>query len=391
MSHTDSLKLPGASRFSGSLRGGALGLASVLLLAASMLPPVTGRAGADSYQDRIDALSAQNSKSQAAIAGLQTQASSYQAIIDGLQSQINTLESSIKDNQTQQASLQQQITTDQQQIDQEKAYLASDVKAMYVDGTPSTLEVLATSKSLSDFVDKQEYRTSVQDKLQETVQKIAALQKELQDKKAQVDQLLSQEKTQQNQLTSDQSQQQTLLNENENQQSAYVAQVQSNNAQIVAIQRERAAAIASISGSGGKSAVGSKIKYKNFWSSGSTCGGGYSYCWAGFDQRVSDPWGLGYAHECVHFAADWLTRHGHHVPNMAGSGNADQWASHGTVVGSPQVGDVAYMPLAPVGHVGIVTAINGDGTYHIEQMNWPVGGYYSEMDLYPQNITFIRF
>jgi peptidoglycan hydrolase CwlO-like protein len=364
----------------------------LVLVGGSCVPGLRSAVLADGYQDQINALSAQNSRSQAAIASLQDQAASYQDVINNLQSQINTLLGSIASNKAQQASLQQQITEAQNEIDQQRAFLASDVKAMYVDGTPSTLEVLATSKNLSDFVDKQEYRTSVQNKLQDTLKKIAALQAQLQTQKAQVDALIQQLQTQEAQLASDQAQQQQLLNYNEGQQASYLAQVQANNAQIAEIQRERAAAIAKISGSGGQSAVGSPIHYKNFWTGYSRCGGGYSYCWAGYDQVVSDPWGLGYAHECVHFVADWLSRHGYRVPHFgAGDGNANDWAKYGTVVSNPQVGDVAYMPLAPVGHVGVITAINGDGTYHIEQMNWPVGGYYSEMDLYPQNITFIRF
>lgn len=369
-----------------------LAVIGLVLIGGSCLPGVRGTVLADSYQDQINTLRAENDRSDAAISSLQNQAASYQDVIANLQSQINSLQSSIASNKAQQASLQQQITDAQNQIDQERAFLASDVKAMYVDGTPSTLEVLATSKNLSDFVDKQEYRTTVQNKLQDTLQKIAALQKQLQAQKAQVDALIQQLQTQETQLASDQAQQQQLLNYNEGQQASYLSQVQANNSRIIQIQQERAAAIARISGSGGQSAVGSPIKYKNFWTAYSTCGGGYSYCWAGYDQIVSDPWGLGYAHECVHFVADWLARHGYQVPHFGGGdGNANDWAKYGTVVSNPQVGDVAYMPLAPVGHVGVITAINGDGTYHVEQMNWPVGGYYSEMDLYPQNITFIRF
>jgi len=374
-------------------RASILAISSLVLVGASFMPSLSSVVLADKYTDQINALSAQNAKSQAAIAGLQDQASSYEAIISNLQAQINSLQSSIDANKAEQASLQEQIVQAQQQIDQERAYLASNVKAMYVDGTPSTLEVLATSKNLSDFVDKQEYRTSVQNKLQDTLRKIAELQKQLQDKKAQVDQLIAELQTQQSQLDSDRSQQQQLLNYNESQQASYTAQVRANNTQIAKIQAERAAAIAAITGTGGTSAVGSPVKYKNFWTAYSRCGGGYSYCWAGYDQIVSDPWGLGYAHECVHFAADWLSRHGYYVPNMSGSGNANQWIGHAAYVDpSPQVGDVAYMPIAPVGHVGIVTAINDDGTVHIEQMNWPVGGYYSEMDLYiTSGIQFLHF
>lgn len=377
---------------SAKYKTGVLALSVAVLVGGGLAPVIHNKiVQADAYSDKINALSAQNAKSQDAINGLRDQAASYQAIINGLQSQIDSLQSSINANQAEQASLQQQITEDQNQIELQKAFLASDVKSMYVDGTPSTLEVLATSKNLSDFVDKQEYRTSVQNKLQDTLTKIAALQKKLQTQKQQVDDLIAQLQTQQSQLDSDRAQQQALLNSNQAQQASYVAQVQANNAQILEIQRERAAAIAKITGSGGTSAVGSPIKYKNFWTAYSTCGGGYSYCWAGYDQWVNDPWNLDYAHECVHFVADWLTRHGYQVGNMSGSGNANQWIRHATAVSDPRVGDVAYMPLAPVGHVGVITGVNGDGTYHIQQMNWPVGGYYSEMDLYPQNITFLRF
>lgn len=372
---------------------GLLMVSVFVLVGASLLS--SGRVvRADSYQTRINALSNENTKSQAAIAQLESQASSYQAIINNLQSQIGVLQASINSNRGLQTKLEQEITTDQAKITEERNLLANDVKTMYVDGTPSTLEILATSKNLSDFIDKQEYRTSVQTKLQDTVQQITILQSQLKTQQQQVRDLISKLQAQQDQLSSDQSQQQFLLNSNKSQQASYVAQVQANDAKIAQIQAERAAAIARISGSYGRSAVGSPIQFKNFWTAYSTCGGGYSYCWAGFNQLVNDPWGLGYAHECVHFVADWLARHGYQVPHFApGAGNADNWPSYGTIVPASQVqvGDVAYMPLAPVGHVGVVTAINSDGTFHIEQMNWPVGGYYSEMDLYPQNVTFISF
>ena len=119
-----------------------------------------------------------------------------------------------------QVSLQQDIVNDQNQIDHEKSVLADDVKTMYVDGTPSTLIVLATSKNLSDFVDKQEYRTSVQNKLQSTLTTIAQLQSQLQTQKATIDQLVSEEKSQQSQLATTQASEASLLNYDQSQQSA---------------------------------------------------------------------------------------------------------------------------------------------------------------------------
>ncbi len=139
-----------------------LAVSALVLVSANFLPSVTQWVMADAFQDQINSLNSANSDARATVDGLQATAASYQDAINQLQAQINGIQSSIDANEAQQATLQQQIVDAQNQINQEKAYLASDVKQMYVDGTPSTLEMLATSKDLSSFVDKQEYRTSVQ-------------------------------------------------------------------------------------------------------------------------------------------------------------------------------------------------------------------------------------
>ncbi len=371
---------------------GLLAVSSAVLIGGSFIPPFSNIALADTYTDQINSLSAQNADARNAVGSLQTQAATYQESINQLQTQINALQAAIDANTAQQAALQQQIADAQAQIDQQRAFLATDIKAMYVDGTPSTLEVLATSKNLSEFVDKQEYRTSVQNKLQDTLKKIAELQHSLSIKKAAVEQLLNEQHAQQTQVAADESKVQQLLSYNEGQQAAYNSQLVANNAKIAQLQAIERAMYAKATGSNGTSPVGYPVKYKNFTTSYSKCGGGYSYCWAGFDQSVSDPWGLGYAHECVHYVADKLTRMGKHIPDMSSGGNANQWANYGTVVGDPQPGDVAYMPMPGVGHVGVVEGINGDGTVHVSQMNWPYGGYYSELDLYvTPGVQFIRF
>lgn len=373
---------------------GLLALSTAVLVGGSFWPGFSQAVSADTYQNQINALQNQNAVAQGKVNDLQSQAASYQASINQLQAQIGSLQASINANLAQQASLQQQIVAAQAEIDHERAVLATDIKAMYVDGTPSTLEVLATSKNLSQFVDKQEYRTAVQKKLQDTLQKIADLQKQLQTQKAQIEQLLNEQQTQQTQLNANQNQVQQLLSYNQSQQVAYTNQLQANNTKMAQLQAAERAMYARATGTGGTSPVGYPVKYKNFTTSYSKCGGGYSYCWAGFDQQVNDPWGLGWAHECTHYVADWLTRHGYHVPVFAGGGggNANEWINYGTLVSTPQRGDVAYMPMPGVGHVGIVEGVNPDGTVHVSQMNWPYGGYYSEMDLYiTPGVQFIRF
>jgi len=374
--------------------------ASLVLLLSAVFPGVSQMALADSYDNEIQALQQQNASAQAQANALQPKIDSYQAAVNQLQSEIVTLQQQIHDNLAKQADLQAKIDANQQEIARQRAFLASDVKAMYVDGTPSTLEVLATSKNLSDFVDKQEYRTAVQNKLQDTLKKIAELQKQLNTQKDALNQLLATEKAQQSQLSADRQQQASLLAMTQGEQAAYTNQIKANNAQIAKLQAEQLAAYNRLTG-GGKFTSGSygAFQYRNLTPEYS-CGGGYSYCWAGFDQYVSDTWGLGLARECVHYAADRAARGLNLAPYLGkywGAGNAENWPNNLSGVyrvdHDPNGGHVVAIVAWPGGggHAMYVEQDLGDGWVHVSQMNWDVTGRYSEMDIKASGVLFIHF
>ncbi|HSX15714.1 MAG TPA: CHAP domain-containing protein [Candidatus Saccharimonadales bacterium] len=359
--------------------------ASVVLVGAYFVPALQTSVLADSFQDQIDALNAKNADTRGLVQGLQAQAASYQDAINQLQAQIDGIQASIDANEAQQASLQQQIIDAQNQIDQQRAFLASDVKAMYVDGTPSTLEVLANSKNLSDFVDKQEYRTSVQNKLQDTLAKIAELQKELQTKKAQVDQLLTEEHDQQDQLSGARAQQASLLSYNEGQQSAYNAQIKANSTQIAQLRAQQAAA---------NSRLGSGVV------SGDPGHGGYPAKWdypVPQDSLV-DSWGM-YNRECVSYTAWKVYETYGYMPYWGGQGNANQWPGDAVRAGiptgsTPRAQSVAIWNVGAFGHAMWVEAVNSDGSLWISQYNYDVTGHYSEMRVSPSmaaSLTYIYF
>lgn len=385
------------SRLAHKARAGLLACCGVMVAMSGLLLTYNA-VHADSYDTQIKALQEQNASSQTALNSLIGAASDYKDAINKLQTQINSVQAGINDNQAQQASLQRQIIDAQNQIDHERSVLAIDIKTMYVDGTPSTLEILANSKDLSDFVDKQEYRTSVQNKLQDSLTKIAALQKDLQAKKDTLAELLKDLQAQQAQLADARSQQAQLLAYNQNQQASFATQIKANNAQMVTLRAQQAAALARLTGAGGKSPVGSSVVYRNM-TGPQSCGGGYEYCAYGLDDWVSDPWGLHYARECVHYVADELALRGYYIPYglFASRGNAYQWvgtatsAGAATLVSNPQAGDVVYLPIGSLGHVAIVDAVNSDGTLHVSQMNW-YSGKYNTMDLVvTSNLQFLRF
>lgn len=402
--YTNNMKLLSASLLRWSRRrphrtprASTLAIGVLFVVVSATVPFRQAFVQATSYQDQINALQAQNNADQAIINDLQAQAATYQDAIAKLQAEISSLETAIQANVQLQADLQRQITELQAEIARQKATLAADIKAMYVDGMPSSMEVLVGSKNLSEYVDKQEYRSRVQNKIQETLDKIAALEKQVQEQKTKVEQLLAEQRTQQAQLDADRAKQQEMLAYNESQQASYTDRIRANLVELQKVQAAQRAALASVGRSSSgvvPSTTGMGVKYKNY-TGGMYCGGGYRYCWANFDQYLTETlnkWGLEWARECVHYAADRLERDGKYVPNMGGSGNANQWYLHGQTVASPQRGDVVYMPLPGVGHVGIVEWVNDDNTVHVSQMNWPYGGYYSEMDLYiTPGVQFLRF
>jgi len=146
------------------------------------------------------------------------------------------VQSQIAANQSQQASLQQQMDANQKQIDTKRQQLSATIKAMYIDGQTSAIEQLATSKNLSDYVDKEEYRQTVQSQLNTTISEIAKLQSQLQKQKGELDTLLASEKTQNDQLGADQASQNQMLAYTEGQKSAYNSQISSNSTQIAAFE-----------------------------------------------------------------------------------------------------------------------------------------------------------
>lgn len=368
------------------------------LAGAIIVSPVFNVVHADQYQDAINALQAQNSQNKAALVNLSNQADTYQDVINGLQVQIAALQSSIAQNNALRQDLEKQIAEAQAEIERQRDILASDLKAMYVDGTPSSIEILATSKNLSEFVDKQEYRSRVQNKLQDTLKKIAELQKQLQMQKAKVEMLIQELQTQQTQLASDQAKQQELLRYNEQQQASYTAQVRANNAQIAKLQAQQLAAYQKLTANGTRN-YGSygQFQYRNLTAK-ANCGGGYNYCWAGYNQVVSDSWGLYWARQCVHYAADRAARGINLAPFLGGGhGNAEDWPSslggRYAVDHNPNGGRVVAIVAWPDGggHAMYVEDVLDDGWVHVSQMNWGVNGTYSEMDIKASGVLFIHF
>ncbi len=340
---------------------------------------------ADQYDDQINALHDQNSAAQGVLNGLESQASSYADTINSLQAQINDVQAKIAANQAEQASLQQKIVEAENNITQQKKYLSQDITAMYTDGQLSTIEELATSKNLSDYVDKEEYRIIAQNKIDGTIKQIAALQVELHQQKTSLDQLVESQKQQNAQLASAHAQQQQLLSYNEGQQSAYNQQISANSSKINDLRQQQIAANRRFIGT--NSTPGS----------GPACGGGYPGVWCNAPQdSLIDSWGM-YNRECVSYTAFRVAASGRNMPYWGGVGNANQWDDNARaagipVDGTPTAGAVAISNGGAFGHAMYVESVNGDGTFNLSQYNASLDGRYSTRNgVSPAGLVFIHF
>lgn len=380
--------------------------AAILALGAGTCTAIVNATSCSSVSDcnaQISNLSNQNAAAQNSLAALEQQAGSYQAAIEQLQQQINGIQASINDNEAKQAALQTQINDYKAQIVVQKQLLGDDIRTMYVNGDMTSLEMLASSNNLSSYVDQQEYRNILSDKIQSAMATIKQLESQVLAKKAQVDSMLTMLGTQQAQLAAAQAQQNQLLSYNQQQQDAFNAQISSNNSQISQLEQERQQQI---------------VANERFLQEGDgkiitsgACGGGYPASAVGPDgnwgcnypqDNTVDNWGE-YNRECVSYAAWKVYQTYGYMPWMPG--NAYQWpalaAGLGVAEGStPKVNSVAIIPpdfggiAGSLGHAVWVEAVNPDGSILVSQYNFYGNGTYSTMEISASvvnDLTYLYF
>lgn len=331
---------------------------------------------AATVQEQINALRAENAEYKNTIDKLRGEATSYQDAIAILRAQIDTLQGQIDSNTKEQARLQQEIIVAEEELAKQKRLLGENIKAMYLEGEISTLEMLASSKDLSEFVDKEQYRSSVKDKIRSTLEKVTALKFELTAKKEGVETLLKQQQQQQSQLADSRSEQNNLLAYNESQQADFNNKTKANQSKIdglIASQRR-----ANFNPDGG-------YYFLRFAGNASPINpNNYPYRNAGFgmspgpgcvDNDGPDAWGY-CTRQCVSYAAWAVAASGRAAPMYYG--NARDWVAAAYARGvqvsrTPEPGDVAISTAGYWGHAMYVESVSGS-TFSTTEYNTYLNG-----------------
>jgi len=360
-------------------------LTAVGVVAAGVI--VSPLVHADRYQDQINSLNQQSAAKQGSINQLGAQAASLSDTISKLQAEIANLQAQIQANDAKRQETVAKIAQAEADLAKQKDTLAQNLKKMYVDGQMSTTEMLATSKSLSDYVDQRQYQNAVQASIQRTLQQINALKTELSNQQTTLERIIANQRSMQSTLASQQAEQNRLLALNQAQQTELDNQIKSNNSRVSDLRKQQALENARLGGG--------KIP------AGVPGGGGYPGVWAFAPMdSMLDSWGM-YNRECVSYTAYKVAASGRYMPYWGGVGNANQWDDNARAAGipvdtHPRDGDVAVSNSGYYGHVMYVEAVASDGSIYVSDYNQQYDGLYraywiSADTVSARNLQFVHF
>jgi len=360
-------------------------LAGILVFVA-ILGVVAPRVFANQYEAQIQSLQKQNNEKKQTSDRLTVEATSIEDKVSKLNSQIAGFETEIQTNQTKKQMLENDIAIAEADLAKQKQVLGSNIKAMYLEDDISTIEMLASSKDLSDFVDKQAYRTAVKDKITATLESINQLKIKLGERQTQVVAIIKEKQTLQDQIVAQKSEQGRLLGMNQEERASTDQQIKDNFEKIKVLKQKQAEENMRLFGSGSGTIGGGGYPWGNATCihTGRVGGACPNYDWAiGGSIWNWQNGGYGYRN-CTDWVAFKLKSLGKFVPG--GLGNAKSWDDRApgfglTVTRTPTVGSAAISNSGTYGHVMYVEAVNGDGSILISDYNRAGTGLYSTSTL----------
>ena len=99
--------------------------------------------------------------------------------VNELQTQQNTIQAQINLSKTKYDQLVAQIKDTEQKIISNQGVLKETIGDLYVSSNVSPIEMLASSRNIGDYLDQQEYRTGIQDRVESAISEIKSLKKQL--------------------------------------------------------------------------------------------------------------------------------------------------------------------------------------------------------------------
>lgn len=348
---------------------------------------------ARNYDAEIDAKQKEADKYQNEASRLNGMAATLEEELNNINAQIGVIQSQIAASQKKHDDLISSIKANEELIQKNRKSMGRILSDIYTDDQVSPLELLASSGSISEYINKQEQRSSLRISLNAKIKEIKKLKKKLEEDKKAVEAVLNDQKSQRTQLASKQAQQAKLVADTRNDEAAYSQLASQRNSEIAKLRQQQAA-------------ENLRAMRRSGWSGGipggAAGGGGYPGVWANapIDSLV-DSWGM-YNRECVSYVAYRVaanyraTGRGYDMPYWGGRGNANQWPGNAAGAGiptgyTPKARAAAVVPGGVYGHIMYVESVNSDGTITVSDYNLAWDGLYRNYKRSAAGLVYIYF
>ena len=291
-------------------------------------------------------------------------------------------------------SLEKKIIIKGRELDEQKALLAENLRSLYKSGELSTLEILASSDSYSDYINQQEYLERIKVGIQESADKVEALKEELEDQRDQQKILRNEQANQRREVAAQKAEKDALLAQTAGEESRYQSIVSRDKKSLEAAYSELNAELARRAISSGNTYFGTgSYPFATACMNPYPAPWGESKCW--YFPYV-DAGGYPYR-QCTSYVYWRRGNLGNAVPGYWG--NASSWPSSAASAGykvdyTPTKGAIGVIP-GGFGHVFVVeNVINGSqvtaSQYNDPGQNGGQWGMYSVVTYNTAGLQFIH-
>ncbi len=290
------------------------------------------------------------------IAKLDAEIAAIQANIDTSIAMVNDLKAQIKQTE--------------ERLDNQQIGLASLLVQMHFDHDTDPISILASSKSLSDYAEKQARADTIKAQIAAGIETIKDLKEDLEGQKADVERLIEEQEGQRTAIAEKRNEQQRIATQYRDNAAAFSADADAKHQEMLAQVEWIREQIHNAGNIGGPRSTAGNDTYP--WRNGCMYEG--LGPWAVVNWKSGGYGGL-YC-QCVDYTGWKIYEYTHGQVNAETWGNANMWASSARryskiwVDSIPDANTVAVSGYGGYGHVMWVESVNPDGTLNISEYNW---------------------
>lgn len=193
-------------------------------------------------EERLEDLREQREKDRVEARRLGRAANVIQDKLVDLRDQIAVIQAQIDVNTVRQRELTNKIAAAQRRLDAQRVLLSANIKAMYIEADTSPLEMIASSKSLGEYVEQQEYRDRLKEAIIETMDEIDLLKKQLNDQRREVARIIAEQQDLKGMISRKEQEAAKQLKQTNLEKSTFDAAVRRQTKRIAELEAQRAAA-----------------------------------------------------------------------------------------------------------------------------------------------------